>query len=236
VGIDEADALGFFAGSGALRPRSRAATRSLVLAFAVIACGPPRLGQGGSMVTGSGGSGAQGASISSCAAPRSARPRSSASPEGADGPNLGLSSPLPMLRLISRNRAASRWSTAARDANIEQEEYLRQSGMLRQGSQTARGKMITTQYLLTPNVIFSNPNAGGAALGTAIGGLIGGGNGAIVGGALGSMRIKEAQTTLFLTDAQSGVQVGVSEGSAKVRDFGAGVGLGGWGGGVAASA
>jgi peptidoglycan hydrolase-like protein with peptidoglycan-binding domain len=117
--------------------------------------------------------------------------------------------------------------------NIEQEEYLRQSGMLRSGSQTARGRMVTTQYLITPNVVFSNPNAGGAAIGSAVGGLIGGGAGALVGGALGSMRIQEAQAALFLTDAQSSEQVGVSEGSAKVRDFGGGAGLGGWGGGVA---
>jgi hypothetical protein len=234
---------GFFAGSGALRPRvNRATTRSsvaLVVTFALIACqGTPQLGQGGSMVTGSGGSaGAQGAShqLLRCSRPIGTAALVEASPEALTGlQSLGLSSPLPMLRLImSQSGCFTVVDRGAAMRNIEQEEYLRQSGMLRQGSQTARGKMVTTQYLLTPNVIFSNPNAGGAALGTAIGGLIGGGSGALVGGALGSMRIKEAQTTLFLTDAQSGVQVGVSEGSAKVRDFGAGVGLGGWGGGVA---
>jgi hypothetical protein len=93
--------------------------------------------------------------------------------------------------------------------------------------------MVTTQYLITPNVLFSNPNAGGGAIGSAVGGLIGGGAGALVGGALGSMRIQEAQAMLFLTDSQSSEQVGVSEGSAKVRDFGGASGLGGWGGGVA---
>jgi len=118
--------------------------------------------------------------------------------------------------------------------NIETEEYLRQSGMLRSGSSTARGKMVTTQYLITPNVIFSNPNAGGANAGALVGGLLGGGAGAALGGAVGgAMRVKEAQALLYLTDAQSSEQVGVAEGSAKVRDFGGGVGLGGWGGGVA---
>jgi hypothetical protein len=94
--------------------------------------------------------------------------------------------------------------------------------------------MITTQYLITPNVIFSNPNAGGANAGAIVGGLLGGSAGSALGGAVGgSMRVKEAQALLYLTDAQSSEQVGVAEGSARVRDFGGGAGLGGWGGGVA---
>lgn len=190
------------------------------------------------MVTGSGGSaGAQGAShqLQHCARPLGTAALVEASPEALTGlQSLGLASPLPLMRLImAQSNCFTVVDRGAAMRNIEQEEYLRQSGMLRSGSATARGKMVTTQYLITPNVIFSNPNAGGAAIGSAVGGLLGGGAGALAGAALGSMRIKEAQTTLFLTDAQSGVQVGVSEGSAKVRDFGGMGGLGGWGGGVA---
>jgi len=213
---------------------------SAVLALLVlIACqGTPQLGQGGSMVTGSGGSaGAQGAShqLVRCTQPLGTAALVEASPEALTGlQTLGLASPLPMLRLLMAQSGCFRVvDRGAAMRNIEQEEYLRQSGMLRQGSQTAKGKMITTQYLITPNVLFSNPNAGGAALGTAVGGLLGGGAGALIGGAVGSIRIKEAQTMLFLTDAQSGEQMGVAEGSAKVTDFGGGAGLGGWGGGVA---
>jgi hypothetical protein len=190
------------------------------------------------MVTGSGGSaGAQGAShqLVRCTQPLGTAALVEASPEALTGlQTLGLSSPLPMLRLLMSQSGCFRVvDRGAAMRNIEQEEYLRQSGMLRQGSQTAKGKMITTQYLITPNVLFSNPNAGGAALGSAVGGLLGGGTGALIGGAVGSIRIKEAQTMLFLTDAQSGEQMGVAEGSAKVTDFGGGGGLGGWGGGVA---
>jgi curli biogenesis system outer membrane secretion channel CsgG len=215
------------------------AVSAVLAALVVIACqGTPQLGQGGSMVTGSGGSaGAQGAShqLVRCTQPLGTAALVEASPEALTGlQTLGLASPLPMLRLLMAQSGCFRVvDRGAAMRNIEQEEYLRQSGMLRQGSQTAKGKMITTQYLITPNVLFSNPNAGGAALGTAVGGLLGGGAGALVGGAVGSIRIKEAQTMLFLTDAQSGEQVGVAEGSAKVTDFGGGGGLGGWGGGVA---
>ncbi len=213
---------------------------SAVLAMLVmIACqGTPQLGQGGSIATGSGGSaGSQGASLQlvHCSQPLGTAALVEASPEALTGlQTLGLSSPLPMLRLLMAQSGCFRVvDRGAAMRNIEQEEYLRQSGMLRQGSQTAKGKMVTTQYLITPNVLFSNPNAGGAAIGSAVGGLLGGGAGALIGGAVGSIRIKEAQTMLFLTDAQSGEQMGVAEGSAKVRDFGGGAGLGGWGGGVA---
>jgi hypothetical protein len=210
-----------------------------LLAVALVACqGTPQLGQGGSIVQGSGGSaGAQGAShqLQRCAQPLGTAALVEASPEALTSlQTIGLSSPLPLLRLMmAQSNCFTVVDRGAAMRNIEQEEYLRQSGMLRSGSQTARGQMVTTQYVLTPNVIFSNPRAGGGSAGAALGGLVGGGAGALVGGALGSMRIQEAQTTLFLTDAQSGIQVGVSEGSAKVTDFGGLGGLGGWGGTVA---
>jgi hypothetical protein len=89
--------------------------------------------------------------------------------------------------------------------------------------------MITIQYLITPNVIFSNPNAGGYNFVGVLGGLLGP-VGAIIGTIAGGIRIQEAQTALFLTDAQSGVQTEVAEGSAKVCDFGGAGGLGAFGG------
>jgi curli biogenesis system outer membrane secretion channel CsgG len=211
-----------------------------VVAIALVACqGTPQLGQGGSVVSGSGGSaGAQGASMQlvRCGQSLGTAALVEASPEALTGlQSLGLASPLPMLRLLMSQSGCFRViDRGAAMKNVEQEEYLRQSGMLRGGSTTARGKIVTTQYLITPNVIFSNPNAGGANAGALVGGLLGGSTGAALGGAVGgAMRIKEAQALLYLTDAQSTEQVGVAEGSAKVHDFGGGAGLGGWGGGVA---
>jgi curli biogenesis system outer membrane secretion channel CsgG len=225
--------------SGGWQRRARAAG-AVVLGVATLACqGTPQLGQGGSMATGSGGSaGAQGASLQlvRCSQPLGTAALVEASPEALTGlQTLGLASPLPMLRLLMSQSGCFRViDRGAAMRNIEQEEYLRQSGMLRSGSSTARGKMVTTQYLITPNIIFSNPNAGGANAGVLVGGLLGGGAGAALGGAIGgSMRVKEAQALLYLTDAQSSEQIGVAEGSAKVRDWGGGAGLGGWGGGVA---
>lgn len=213
---------------------------SVVLGAALLACqGTPQMGQGGSVVSGSGGSaGAQGASLQlvRCNQPLGTAALVEASPDALTSlQTLGLASPLPLLRLMMSQSGCFRViDRGAAMRNIEQEEYLKQSGMLRAGSATARGKMVTTQYLITPNVIFSNPNAGGANAGALVGGLLGGSAGSALGGALGgSMRVQEAQSLLYLTDAQSSEQIGVAEGSAKVRDWGGGAGLGGWGGGVA---
>lgn len=196
-----------------------------------------QLGRGSSMVTGSGGAaGAQGAAAS---LPRCDRPLGTAALVEPEAHALsllnsvGLQSPTPLLRLMmAQSNCFQVVDRGAALGNLQTEDQLRASGMLQQGSTTARGRMVTVQYLITPNVIFSNPNAGGYNALGALGGLFGAG-GAIAGAVAGSVRIQEAQTALFLTDAQSGVQTGVAEGSAKVRDFGGASGLGGFGGGIA---
>jgi LysM repeat protein len=206
-------------------------------ALGLVGCeGNPQLGQGGSVVSGSGGSaGAQGASnqMVHCTGPIGTaalvEPNAQASASLAQ---LGLQSPIPLLRLIMAQSNCFRVvDRGAALQNMQQEVGLAQSGLLKNGSATAQGRVVAVQYLLTPNVIFSNPNAGGGRLGAGLGGLIPGG--ALIGAVAGSIRIQEAQTALFVTDAQSGEQVAVSEGSAKVTDFGGAGGLGGFGGGIA---
>lgn len=214
------------------------ATSTAVACLAAASCqGEPQLGQGGSAVSGSARSGgAQGASSN---LERCTQPLGTAALVEPDANALGLlnsvglQSPIPLLRLMmAQSNCFEVVDRGAALRNIQMEQGLASSGMLQQGSTTARGRMVTTQYLITPNVVFSNPNAGGANAGAAIGSLFGRG-GALVGGLAGSIRIKEAQTVLFMTDAQTGRQSGAAEGSAKVQDFGGAAGLGGWGGGLA---
>ena len=211
---------------------------ALFLAGTLLAAcqGQPQLGQGGSVVTGSGGSaGAQGASeqMVHCTGPIGTAALVEPDAQVYAGlSRLGLQSPVPLMRLIMAQSNCFRVvDRGAAMRNMTQEVGLAQSGMLKNGSATAQGRMVAAQYLVTPNVIFSNPNAGGGRIGAGLGGLIPGG--ALIGAVAGSMRIQEAQTALFVTDAQSGEQVAVSEGSAKVTDFGGMGGLGGWGGGIA---
>lgn len=138
-----------------------------------------------------------------------------------------LTSTVPVLRLlmqqsncfivVDRGRAMS---------NMQQERALQQSGELRAGSNFGKGQMVSADYSMTPEVLFSERGTGG--LGAAAG-AIGGG---VVGALVGSMKTNEASTLLTLVDNRSGVQVGVAEGSAKNTDFGLG-GLIGGGGGAA---
>jgi curli biogenesis system outer membrane secretion channel CsgG len=116
--------------------------------------------------------------------------------------------------------------------SMMQERDLAASGEMRSSSHLGKGQMVAADYVVTPNIQFSQGTGGGAA--AALGGL--GGYGAIIGAIAGSMKSSEASTTLMLTDTRSGVQVAISQGSAKNVDFGFGAIVGGGGAAGAAGA
>jgi len=111
---------------------------------------------------------------------------------------------------------------------MDRERQLMGSGEMRGGSNFGKGQMVASDYALSPEIIFSNSDAGG--IGGALGGLIGGGRGAAIAAIGGSMKTREASAMLTLVDNRSGVQVAASEGSASKSDF---AGFGGLFGGVA---
>ncbi|MEQ1909114.1 MAG: CsgG/HfaB family protein [Vicinamibacterales bacterium] len=113
--------------------------------------------------------------------------------------------------------------------NMEQERALAGGGQTRAGSNMGGGLMVPADFIMTPAVVFSEGNAGG--VGGAVGGLLGGRKGALVAGGL---KFKEAQTSMLVADARSGVQVAAAEGSTRKADIRLGAGLFGGGGGVAA--
>lgn len=194
-----------------------------------------RLGEGASPVQGSAGAaGARSSNLAACTTPigtaaliePDARVSSLLS-------RVGLGSPLPLLRLMmQQSNCFQVVDRGAAMASLEQEDRLARDGMLDRNSQTARGRMVAVQYLITPEIVFSEPNAGGAGAGGIAGGRLGA-LGAIVGAVAGSMKVQEAQVVLFVTDAGTGIQVAAIEGSAKVRDFGGMAGLGAFGAGLA---
>ncbi len=110
--------------------------------------------------------------------------------------------------------------------NMAQERALADSGQLRENSNVGAGQMVAADFVLTPAVVFSDDNAGG--VGGAVGGLLGRRN-RLLGGVAGGVKFKEAQTSMLVTDARSGVQVAAAEGSAKKADFNFGALLGGGG-------
>ena len=113
--------------------------------------------------------------------------------------------------------------------NMMQERALAESGELRQGSNMGGGQMVSADFVLTPAVVFSENNAGG--MGGALGGLLGGSSGRVIGAVAGGVKFKEAQTSMLVADARSGVQVAAAEGSAKKADLALGAAL--FGGGAA---
>lgn len=113
---------------------------------------------------------------------------------------------------------------------MDRERQLMSSGEMRGGSNFGKGQMVASDYGLSPEIVFSNSDAGG--IGGALGGLIGGGRGAALASIGGSLKTREASALLTLVDNRSGVQVSASEGSASKSDFAGFGGLfGGSGGG-----
>src|SRR5206468_7560127 len=92
-------------------------------------------------------------------------------------------------------------------------------------------QMGTAEFVLTPSVVFSENNAGG--MGGAVGGLLGR-KAPVVGAVAGGLKFKEAQTSMLVADARSGVQVSAAEGSTKKADLRLGGALFGGGGGAVA--
>lgn len=145
----------------------------------------------------------------------------------------GLTSPVPLIRMmvqqsncfvvVERGRAMQ---------NLMQERRLAEGGQLRGDANMGAGQMVTADFVLTPDVAFSNKDAGG--LGGLLGSRLGGWGGALIAGGL---KFKEAQTSMLLADTRSSLQVASAQGSAKKADFnlgglfiggGGGLGLGGY--------
>ncbi len=100
---------------------------------------------------------------------------------------------------------------------MDRERQLMGSGEMRGGSNYGRGQMVASDYGLSPEVVFSNSDAGG--IGGALSGLLGGGRGQALAQLSGSLKTREASAMLTLVDNRSGVQVSASEGSASKSDF-----------------
>lgn len=100
--------------------------------------------------------------------------------------------------------------------NMQQERALAEAGELRQGSNIGGGQMVGADFVLTPDIVFSEGNAGG--VGGAVASLFGNKNPAL-GALAGGLKFKEAQTSMLVTDARSGLQVAAAEGSARKADL-----------------
>jgi hypothetical protein len=189
-------------------------------------------GQGGSVVQGS--AGTQGATgdngLQKCTKPMGAV--AVVEPQDFVLQSLrgyGLQSPSSLIRLmIQQSNCFIVVERGVGMQNALQERALQNSGELRANSNMGGGQMVTADFVLTPQVVFSENNAGG--VGTAVGGLLGRRAAAVAGG----LKFKEAQTSMLLADARTTVQVASAEGSTRKADLRLGAGL--FGGGLGAAA
>ncbi len=114
------------------------------------------------------------------------------------------------------------------------ERGLASGGELRGGSNIGKGQIKAADYVLVPDLVTQNNNAGGNNIGGLIGGLIGNRTlGAVVGGI--SLKKKTADVVLTVTDVRSSEQVAMVEGHAKQTDLGWGAGGGLFSGGFGAA-
>jgi Curli production assembly/transport component CsgG len=193
------------------------------------------LGKGGSMVQGGAGpDGAQGANeqLEKCDAPKGTL--AVVEPQSQTIANLqryGLGSPTSVIRLlIQQSNCFQIVERGAAFGNLMQERALAQGGELQSGSNVGRGQMVAADFVVNPNVVFSDNNAGGVG-----GGILGalGGRWGAVGALAGGLKFKQAQTSMILVDARSSLQVAAAEGSAEKTDFSLGGAIfGGRGGGA----
>ncbi|HZF15861.1 MAG TPA: SH3 domain-containing protein [Steroidobacteraceae bacterium] len=217
-----------------------AAGVTLIIGGAVAGPLEQKQGQGGSVVQGGAGTqGSQGANpgLQKCDKPMATI--AVAEPQDYVMSSLngyGLQSPSGLIRMmIQQSNCFIVVERGLAMQNMMQEKQLADQGMLQQGSNVGGGQMKTADFVLTPAVVFSENNAGG--VGGALGGLLGHKNSAI-GGIVGGLKFKEAQTSMLLADTRSGIQVAAAEGSTKKADLslggfvaggGAAGGIGGYG-------
>lgn len=100
------------------------------------------------------------------------------------------------------------------------ERELAAGGELRGGANVGKGQVKAADYVLVPDLISSNRDAGGSALGALAGGLIGGSTGRLVGSL--NINSKTADVVLTVTDVRSSEQVALVEGHGEKNDLGFG--------------
>ena len=222
--------------SGARLALACAAVTALTLGVA--ACGKKKteLGEGGSVVSGSAGpAGAQNASheLVKCDAPVATMALVE-NPNGytmAGGYNLPAS-PLPLVRLIAQQSGCFR--IVDRSAGLHatvQEQELKNAGILGDKVQVRKGQGYAAQYTITPSLTFSERDAG-----RELGGIMS--HIPVLNKFVGladSVKLKEAQVALLLTDNETTEQLAAATGSVRVTDLGmAGLMLGRAGGAAGA--
>ncbi|MEO6075590.1 MAG: CsgG/HfaB family protein [Dokdonella sp.] len=144
-----------------------------------------------------------------------------------------LGSPAALLKVfVSKSRCFTLVDRGKGMEAMKAERELASGGELRGRSNIGKGQIKAADYVLIPDLVSQNSDAGGNAIGGMLGGLIGNrALGAVVGGI--NIKKKSADVVLTVTDVRSSEQVAMVEGSARKTDLGWGAGGGAFFGGFA---
>ena len=222
-----------------LRSGARVALAALAAAALGLAgCGQKKteLGQGGSVISGSAGpAGAQNAAheLLRCDAPVATMALVE-NPNGysiAGGYNLPRS-PVPLVRLLAQQSGCFRIVDRAAGLNQTiEEQKLKDAGVLGDAVKVRKGQGYAAQYTITPSLTFSEQDAGRQLDGVLA-------HIPVINkfaGLADSVKLKEAQVALLLTDNETTEQIAAATGSVRVTDLGmAGLMLGRGGGAAGA--
>jgi curli biogenesis system outer membrane secretion channel CsgG len=158
-------------------------------------------------------------------------------PENHWWTGLNLESPEALIKVfVSESKCFTLVDRGKGLAAAQAERALAGSGEMRGGSNIGKGQMKAADYVLVPDIVNQNANSGGRHIGGILGGFVPGLAGALLGGI--SLKSKTADVVLTLTDVRSTEQVSLQQGHAKKTDlgWGAGGGLGFFGGFAAGGA
>ncbi len=145
-----------------------------------------------------------------------------------------LPSPAALIKVyVNRSRCFTLVDRGTGMQAMQAERALAESGELRGGSNIGKGQVRAADYVLVPDVISQNRNAGGTNIGGIVGGLLGNRRAAAVVGGV-NLKRSSADVVLTVTDARSSEQVAMAEGHATKTDVGWRGGGGGIGGALLA--
>lgn len=132
----------------------------------------------------------------------------------------GLGSPEALLKVFVRKSNCFTLVDRGKGMQaLQAERSLAAGGNLRGGSNIGQGQIKAADYVLVPDLISSNNQAGGNRVGGLLGGLVGGHKAGMVLGGINTKR-KTADVVLTITDVRSSEQVAAVEGHAKKTDIG----------------
>jgi len=145
-----------------------------------------------------------------------------------------LASPAALIKVyVNRSRCFTLVDRGTGMRAMQAERDLAASGDLRGGSNIGKGQIRAADYVLVPDVVSQNRDAGGTSIGGLVGGLLGNSRAAAVVGGV-NLKRRSADVVLTVTDARSSEQVAMTEGHATRTDVGWRGGGGGFGGALIA--